>query len=147
MRRVRNMKLKLLENWKQESFEGNAIYKIVLKGSPIERLLEKDTDGILVIGKTKNLKNRLKQFNNALGKGKGHSEGNTLFLIKEQFDRKFKNPSLWYWYKEVRECDLDKEEAEEIKQYMNVFGEVPSLNSNIPQKKVWINKKQCKKCK
>jgi len=138
--------MKLLKDWEKEPFEGSAIYKISLKNRTIERFLEKDTDGILVIGKTKKLKRRIKHFYKALEIGKRHSAGRTLFLIKEKFDRKFKYPSLWYSYKKVNECDLDDAEAEEIKQYMKVFGEVPPLNSAIPQKKKWVEETQREKC-
>ena len=134
--------MKLLKDWEQEPFEGSAIYKIRLKNQPIERFLGKDKDGILAIGKTKKLKKRIKHFNKALEIGKRHSAGRTLFLNQEQFNRKFKYPSLWYSFRPVRECDLSNEEAREIKQYMKVFGELPPLNSAIPQKKKWIKEKQ-----
>ena len=55
--------------------------------------------------------------------------------------------NIIYSYKKVREDDLSDAEAEEIKTYMKMFGELPPLNSAIPQKKKWIKEKQNEKLK
>lgn len=137
--------MKLLKEWKDESYNKGAIYWIQLKDKSIDRFLGKDKEGILAIGKTKNLRDRIEEFYKAKDNGNLHSEGRTLFLIKEEFEHKFRNQSIYYFYKKVGERELERRESEEIKKYVETFGEVPPLNSAIPKKENWITEKKLKK--
>lgn len=115
----------------------SGIYKIRIKNNPIDRLLGQDKQGILAIGKSNDLKKRLKQFYKGFTEGKSHSEGKTLHLIMKN------NPK---WGEEIidkleftytvtkTEEEAIKLEEKEIKTYFKKFGEVPPLNSAIPGK-------------
>ena len=78
-------------NWENienlPDYEGKGVYRIRLvdnkgKSISIQRFLGEDKDGIIVIGKTKNIKTRLKQFYKVVIETKKypHSEGLTIHL-------------------------------------------------------------------
>ena len=105
---------------------------------PISRFARVDLDGILCIGKTKNMDQRRRNFGNGMRRGEGHSEADILFYLKH-FGASLTVPDesqLQFSYKSFdgERAALRYEELL-ILAYMRRFGEVPPLNSAIPGKK------------
>ena len=121
----------------------HAVYKVRLVSRQsgivaINRFLGTDKKGILMIGMTKNMERRRNQF--FLGKDKGsrgHSEGYLLFLLEEysQIKTKFGAIQCQYRFQEMKNGDRAKDkESRLIKEYVKRYGEVPPLNSAIPNR-------------
>jgi hypothetical protein len=131
-------------NWykidKESEYSDFAVYRIRIcnKGKPeiIQRFLGKDVDGLLCIGKTTDMEKRRKQFVRGLTDGSGHSEGNLLHILEtvSPLGVIYKERVYEYSYAMVAEGDEDRAEEEEIKAYVKRFGEVPPLNSAIPDR-------------
>src|SRR5438876_46242 len=89
---------------------GHGVYRIRLcesgKVISIQRFLGCDNEGILCIGKSKNLKKRLEQFRRDKETGRGHYEASRLSkkLLDEQF------PNRTYEYSFIK-LDPDNEQA------------------------------------
>jgi len=120
---------------------GRAVYKIRLSHNSlsvsIPRFLGVDTAGILCIGKTTNMENRRIQFIRGIQKGRGHSEANLLHLLRHHSPLMTTFPNHQYEYTFVQIQDFGEEtvvEEAEIKAYVRTFGEVPPLNSAIPDR-------------
>ncbi|MBA4383442.1 MAG: hypothetical protein C0410_01775 [Anaerolinea sp.] len=117
-----------------------AIYRIRIcsKGKPeiIQRFLGKDGDGLLCIGKTTDMERRRKQFVRGLTGVFGHSEANLLHILEtvSPLGVMFKEREYEYSYARIAKGDEDKAEEAEIKAYVKRFGEVPPLNSAIPDR-------------
>lgn len=80
---------------------------------------------------------RRKQFISGLGKMHGHSEGNLLCVLQKHTPLLKKYPGLEYEYSFARIKSKGREselEENEIKTYVKKFGEVPPLNSAIPNR-------------
>jgi len=125
---------------KAADHKGCAVYRIRLcnQKTPvrISRFLEVDNDGLLCIGKTTGMESRRKQFVNALvGKG-AHSEGYLLRLLEQESSLSAAYPGREYQYSfaKVARGQEDETEEELIKAYVKQFGEVPPLNSAIPNR-------------
>ncbi len=145
--------MKIRNSWKEIGEKSNykkaAAYKIHLvnkKGEKvhIKRFVGTDTDGVLCIGSTNNMDVRLKKFIYSRKTGKkGHSEAQLLNLIESfnNFKQRYKNYKLQYcfWEKPSKK-KAKKEEERLIKKYVKKFGEVPPLNSLIPNKQGDWNK-------
>lgn len=144
--------MKLRSLWKDLTKKSNhreaAIYKIRLvdeknKPVPIERFLCKDEEAVLCIGSTNNMERRLTRFKYSRKTGKGgHSEASLMFLLEKfcSFKQKYKNYKLQYrFWKQKSEAKTKKEEEKLIKKYIKRFGEVPPLNSAIPNKRGYWN--------
>lgn len=125
------------------SYEKSAIYKIRLvnhKGKPITipRFLKKDKNGILMIGRTKNLKRRLNNFIKAVKENKSlHTEGEMFCLIKRIRNFKTQYGSNWrleYSFKRLYKNQIKKGEEEALKNYFKEYGELPVLNSILPKR-------------
>jgi hypothetical protein len=121
--------------------KGCAVYRIRLCNQTgpvrISRFLGTDDDGLLCIGKTIHMDYRRKQFVNSLKDGESaHSEGRLLhFLEKESPLLKFHpKPKYQYSFAKVSSGQESKIEEEQIKAYVRRFGEVPPLNSAIPNR-------------
>jgi predicted GIY-YIG superfamily endonuclease len=127
-----------------------AIYRIRLvhqsneKAVVINRFLNKDSNGIIYIGKTTNLKRRLKFFVNAYQNtyNDNHSGGNLLhYLISnkiiENFRKKYFLQFSYIHIKSKKDIDniLTKEERKKLIEYFKKFGELPVLNSETPFRK------------
>lgn len=101
----------------------------------IPRLLGIDEERILFFGKTGRLRGRLNDLLTSIDRGDGpHVEGNLIHLLYHQAER-FEIRQVMFSYK-----DRDTEEAataeEErlIKKYVQRFGEVPPINTVIPNR-------------
>jgi len=128
---------------------GCGVYKIRLaysKGPPIEihRFLDNDRDGILLIGSSEDIERRIKYFRGAMeGKRYAHAEGQRLNLIKiyTNFMERYKNSRLQYSFKKLQNKEeVQVEEERLLKCYFKIYGEVPPLNNNLPDKNIdWEN--------
>ena len=109
------------------------IYSLNDNGLPIEsqRLLGTDTEGVLYIGKSNNLRDRLRMLWRVLNpeyKTTAHTFGskyNSYKILREYFPHdkfaiKFEESKL--------PLELEKKS---LKYYLNTFGEVPPFNSSI----------------
>jgi hypothetical protein len=124
------------------NYAGPAIYKVRLtdaKGNAckLHRLLKQDDEGIMCIGRTDNMKRRWSKFLSAIDAAYGHSEMNLVYYLNEytDFKKKFEGGQFQYCFCEcsnVAECKSQEEQL--IKAYFKKFGEVPPLNSAIPNR-------------
>jgi len=107
------------------------VYKIRCPHT-LPRVLNKDEDGILAIGKSNNLKKRLKQFWETVnGKSSEHAEGITYYDL--YFDKIFPPSELEFSFKEVPDKDVDVEEARLLGEYEEKYGELPPLNKRCEE--------------
>ena len=126
------------------SYKGCGVYKIRLANSKesigIRRFLGKDKEGILMIGESKNIGERIKYFRGAMeGKSYRHAEGKRLSLIKKYtcFMERYKDCKLQYSFKKLQnKSEAKKEEERLLKCYFKKYGEVPPLNNNLPGKDI-----------
>jgi hypothetical protein len=123
-------------------YQGPAVYKVRLVDSSgdccrLERLLKPDKEGIMCIGQTGNMEQRRKQFLTAISRCNGHSEMNLVYYLNlySKFSDKFKNTRFQYSFCQCSSSDESKScESDLIKLYFKEFGEVPPLNSAIPNR-------------
>ena len=83
------------------------------------------------------MESRRKQFIYAVEKGSGHSEGNLLYLLLRHSPLKARFPNHRVEFRFRPETDKQAANAAEarlIKAYIREFGEVPPLNSAIPDR-------------
>jgi hypothetical protein len=104
---------------------------------PIPRFLRCDNRGLLLIGVTTRIETRRKQFICGVERCYGHSEGNLLHLLTRytRLTKLFPDYQLEFRYHPAtgqREAELAEEQS--IKRYVRRFGEVPPLNSAIPNR-------------
>ena len=132
---------------KNASYKGCGVYKIRLANSkdyPIEipRFLDKDKDGILQIGSSKDIERRIKYFRGAIERKRfAHAEGQRFNLIKKytnfNFMVRYNDYKIQYSFKNLRnESENKKEEERLLKCYFKRHGEVPPLNNNLPRKDI-----------
>jgi len=126
--------------------------RLVYKGTNIpvviQRFQNPDFSGILTIGQTSNIRDRIQTFGSAYQNGTNpHSEGRTLYLVRNFFynqqffyDQQFDDIySLQYCFIEKNSGeDAEQTEREQLQQYFRKFGEVPPLNANLPGRDGWI---------
>jgi len=133
------------------SFPG--VYRIRLIDSadnspvPVQRLLYKDEEGVLVIGESGDLRHRIKQFHKVIKENTGflrHSAGDRLFL-----DLIFRHTSSQTFFdnrgfqvsftKAQDKVGAQRLEELLLKVYFIQFGELPPLNNSMPDKdpKLW----------
>ena len=124
------------------NYKGFGVYRIRLvnsKGSQIEipRFLDKDKDGILLIGRSKDIERRIKCFRGAMKrKGCAHSEGQRLRLIikSTNFERNYRYKIQYSFRRLQNERQIQKAEERLLKGYFRKYGEPPPLNNNLPNK-------------
>lgn len=107
------------------------IYSILENGYPkiVQRVLKNDSSGILYIGKSKNLKERLRMLfrvlNPELYKADAHTFGKN-YNQSSGLQDSFPLESLAVIY--ILSQDYSNLETTELKKYFEEFGEVPPLN-------------------
>lgn len=123
---------------------GPAVYKIILtrkdfpKNPPIEigRLGGVDKEGILTIGQTGNLRERLRSFVAGWRNAHAHSAGVLLWIREKSLRPAGKNADFNCAYSFLRAPSNDEDrkrwEKEEIQIYLKKFHEVPPLTCGIP---------------
>jgi len=131
---------------KDAGHKGCGVYKIRLvnsKGSSIQipRFLDKDSNGILQIGRSVNVERRTRGFRGAIeGKRYAHAEGQRLYLVKKytNFMERYNNCKIQYSFERLpNESEAKKDEERLLKCYFRRYGEVPPLNNNLPDKNGW----------
>jgi hypothetical protein len=101
------------------------------------RLLKADNEGIMCIGHTRQMEQRRAQFVSAINRASGHSEMNLVYYLKAytNFSNRFKDTNFQYSFCKCSGVDESKKKEEKlIKSYFKEFGEVPPLNSAIPNR-------------
>lgn len=119
-----------------------AAYRIALlnvRGHPfpMNRMLGIDSAGLLSIGKTGNLESRRGQFVSGMTKCYGHSEGNLLHLLLRFSRLKQVVPDhriVYQFAPAATDDDARAVEARLLKDYLVRYGELPPLNSAIPDR-------------
>lgn len=132
-------------------YKWPGVYKIRLtdsSGCPIKigRFLGNDSDGLLAIGEsgTRTVSTRIKEFLKAYEGGKlKHSEAERLFLIgcTTRFRRGvYDNCTLQFAAKKLKDkAEAQIQEERLLKSYFVKYGELPPLNSDMPDKYIdWI---------
>jgi|GEM_PF-5116333 len=139
---IKNKKLSTVNSeWSRWS-ESSGIY-IVSRDSPVDRVFEQDSSGILYIGKAKNLRERVHQFyrsdHNASWFLYCHRDLARKYISSEITDHEEKvAPYVGQLNISYAEAN-DEAHAEEIERvaifsYVKKFGEVPPLNNSIPDR-------------
>ncbi len=126
-------------NWENienlPDYEGKGVYRFRLvdnkgKSISIQRFLGENKYGIIVIGETKNIKTRLKQFNKVVIEKKKypHSEGLTIHLLRRitKFTEKYGMCTFQYTFSKVNKPK--EEEKKLLESYFKEYGENPPLN-------------------
>ena len=124
------------------NYQGPAVYKVRLtnangKACTLARLLTADKEGIMCIGHTSNMKQRRAQFVSAINRASGHSEMNLVYYLRDHtnFSNRFKDANFQYSFcKCYGVAEIKSKEEQLIKAYFKKFGEVPPLNSAIPNR-------------
>jgi hypothetical protein len=108
------------------------------KPIPIPRLAGMDLEGIVYIGKSIRLHQRIEEFS-----GGRHSGGGTYFLAYRHLMRneQFRNHSLQFRVLACEESALEIKEANLLRKYFRNFCELPPLNSTVPGGKKGVRKK------
>ena len=103
----------------------------------IPRFLSVDDQGLLCIGESGSMEARRRQFVRGMERPGGHSEANLLhhLLQHTRFAKNFPNHRLELRYRrEPTKADAKTAEAKLIKQYVRKHGEVPPLNTALPNR-------------
>jgi len=126
---------------KKSGYAGPAAYEVrivtVAGPIPVPRFLAIDQRGLLSIGETGNLDSRRQAFIRGMETCSGHSEGNLLYYLLRHSPLKKVHPEHRLEYRFRKESDKAAAKlAEErmIKAYIRAFGEVPPINSAIPDR-------------
>jgi hypothetical protein len=129
---------------KIKEFNGKkGVYKIYSiknkKPNKIRRLSNIDNSGLLYIGSSKNLKDRLGMLRRVtIGKSDGYKADAHTFGVKYNATAKIKELfPLETLFIEV-ECKEKFKETESklLEKYLNDYAELPPLNSNYPKQKI-----------
>lgn len=118
----------------------SGVYEIrwALEGAPqpISRANGTDCSGCLYIGKSQNLKNRLKRFRNGIRRAaKGHANRNihsgALTYSYYDFKRKFRPEQLQARYARLSKDEIDRAEGKLILIYVRTYLDKPPLNISV----------------
>lgn len=125
------------------------VYKMRLSNSagrahPIGRLLDIDKKGLLAIGESVNLARRIKEFHRAYIEDRfmRHTVGDRLFLVLmcqySHFKTTYQNKSKIQFVvmKLNNKTEAETKEERLLKEYFKKFGELPPLNSLMPDKHI-----------
>ena len=127
---------------KKIGHEGSAVYKIRLitkglKPFTLPRLFKKDPSGVVCIGQTTNMEHRRGQAYGAISKGYGHSSMNLVFFLDKycHFKKRFRGCQFQFKFSGCKnKSDSEKQEEYLSRAYFKEFGEVPPLNSILPNR-------------
>ncbi len=117
-------------------YSGPAVYRWrMVDGDgfpiPVSRFIGVDPEGVVTIGKARDLSRRISQFRTGLRKGAGHSEANRLYDLCQvrKTRRAISSLGLEVQY---RKCKTELEAVEEERRLLNAYfrkhGELPPLN-------------------
>lgn len=122
-------------------YDGPATYQLRLvndsRPTEIPRFLGFDGEGILLIGETQNMDTRRNQFICGLERCYGHSAGNLLYYLRHHTPLMSIHPKHLLQYRfcmQRNKQDARLTESRLIKAYVRQFGEVPPLNTSIPDR-------------
>jgi hypothetical protein len=98
------------------------------KTRPIQRIFRCDKDGILHIGRTKNLKARIGSFLRGTRTGNEHSEAMRYHRLRDEY-MQYGYSLVQIGYRTLPLRKAKKLELEWFEKYSHDFGELPPLNS------------------
>lgn len=116
-----------------------AVYKVFppksIRPKAIPRFLGNDEERVLFIGQSSRLKGRLNDFLGSMAGGNGpHVEGDLIYILnREIHDLNLQDVMFSYKVMPTQEA-AENEEQSLIKRYVQRFGEVPPINSAIPNR-------------
>lgn len=120
---------------------GAAVYevRIVVDGVPVRlgRILGTDPDGILVKGCTSRMTKRWRESHTARRRGYGSSTMNLLYYLERYtpLPRVYPTSQIKYRFRVMQSGEQAKSEEESmLKGYLTTFGELPPLNSVLPNR-------------
>jgi len=127
-------------------FKCPGVYRIRLtdqqeKAMKISRFLGVDKEGLLAIGESKNVSRRIRQFYRAYsGQSFAHSVAERLFVLlfkRVNSESMLKNSRLEFSCMKLKDkAEAQIHEERSLKTYFKEFGELPPLNSSLPDKNV-----------
>ena len=136
-----------IDNLARQLSKVPGVYKMRLSNSagrahPIGRLLDIDKKGVLAVGESANLARRIKEFHRAYigDRFMRHSEGDRLFLVLmcqySHFKTAYQNNFTIQFavMKLNNKTEAETKEERLLKGYFKKFGELPPLNSLMPDK-------------
>jgi len=126
----------------QVEYDSHAAYEVRLvnrlgKAIPINRFLGTDEKGILSIGMTTGMEKRRRKLFSGLRGNNVHSEAHLLFLLTEYSRLQTRHRERQYQLRFLplgSRAQAKKTESRLIKDYVKRYGEVPPLNSAIPNR-------------
>jgi len=102
----------------------------------VARLMRSDPEGRIYIGRTRNLRNRLRGFLRGIEQGRGHAGANIVYDMsprqKRWFAAEVLEGRLRYRFVEAAESKQDRPERKAILDYLHAFGELPPFNGVLP---------------
>lgn len=110
---------------------GGGIYKLILKDKTdfpvrIGRLLKKDENGVLYIGKATSFLDRVIELKKSLSPDHFSSNHECGVRFKSFLKNHFEFENLWVEL--IQTNDIDQLEIEELLKYETEFGELPPMN-------------------
>jgi len=125
----------------KNSVEKSAVYQVRmvdddLKPYSINRFLDTDKDGIVCIGESSNMEQRRKKFLSGIKYARGHSSMNLVYYLERHTKLKeiFNPYSFQYRYSTCKASERKRIKSKLTKEYFKQFGEVPPLNSVLPNR-------------
>lgn len=128
---------------------GPGVYKIRLADSAkrpisIGRFLHEDKSGLLAIGESKHLAERIREFKGGWQSGRfgRHPAGDRMFLASVYkyscLQTSHQNSILQVCVMKCANKEAAQDQEEKLlKDYFIDYGELPPLNSNLPDRKGW----------
>jgi excinuclease UvrABC nuclease subunit len=109
---------------------NSGIYRIIWgrsgKAVPIQRMLKKDANGILYIGRSKNLRSRLNQFYNVAFANSNNHSGGMKYRTRKYIEIVLQNEV--YFEFEYHDDYANQENIALGHGYQRIYGETPPLN-------------------
>jgi len=118
----------------EEVPSSSGVYQLssVINGhtQPIHRVDGIDENGLLYIGKTKNLKSRIRGFWRYITSEKGNNTAGFTYIFYD-YERKFKPDQLQVRWMLLPEDEIDEIETKLLDDYLNKYLDSPPLNISI----------------
>ena len=122
-------------------YGDHCVYKVRLlsggKVMPLDRFLGSDPKGILAFGMASSMEHRRRDFVAGISNSKRSAEANLLHAIEVYsfFNQRFRHCSYEYSFQKTpNRYEARTEYIRLMKAYAKRFGEVPPLNSTLPDK-------------
>jgi hypothetical protein len=136
-----------IKDFAKDIGKSPGVYEIRLSNSAghptsIDRLLGTDEAGLLAIGESVNLARRIKEFYDSYtGQRFYHCTGDRLFLVwaSHYTDWRYSKDNSRVQVRVMKlqnKAEAEREEEHLLKKYFREYGELPPLNSSMPDKHI-----------